>query len=115
MDRVWYWLVDHWRAAAGIAAGIGAATMWTLNFTKLLRDRRHAQQHLQDWKTAQKLNLYADGKKIAFRSSSVALPEAELRRILLPQQAVRLHAALQLLRKEGRTRKAPVPGFWFFE
>jgi hypothetical protein len=71
---------------------------------------------LQDRGIAQKIGICADAMQAAYvkhgGKGKYAFSEQELRDMLTDQQQLRLHAALELMRNDGRARRAN-PGSWF--
>lgn len=95
--------------------------MWGLNFAKLQRERRQAKQDLEDRSLAHTIGLYAAARQGALNNNKFIsavdrlslteedrflVTEAELRATLPAEQQLRLHAALELMRKDGRARRS---------
>jgi hypothetical protein len=126
MGGVWYWFANNWKwfaPVAGFIALLGGALMWFPRYRKAqadaasaVLDLAQAQRDLQDRGIAQKIGICADAMQAAYvkhgGKGKYAFSEQELRDMLTDQQQLRLHAALELMRNDGRARRAN-PGSWF--
>lgn len=93
--------------------------MWLPSYRKTRADadlaeinRDNARRELNDRAISQKICVFTSAVKKRVGSHDVEFSEEELSSILLPDQALRLPFALELLRKEGRASKADTPGYW---
>lgn len=93
---MWFPKYRRAKAKAGLA---------TLAHEKSVRD-------LFDRGIGQKVCLYANAVKKRQGSNAVTFSDEELLAILTENQKLRLHAAMEMLRKEGRASKTDTPGYW---
>jgi hypothetical protein len=115
MPRGYIWFANHWKMLSVFGVGVGIFerfVMWWMNVTKLRREERQAKLDREDRATIQKVALYAASVKRK-HGPTVAFREDDLRGILLPKQQLRLHAAMEALRKDGRAEQNP-DGTWLF-
>jgi hypothetical protein len=127
MYFVWRWLADHWEwvgipSLAGLVALVGVALMWFPRYCKARADsdvaefnRAKVSRDLSDAATGQLVCLYAASVKKRANNNNIVFSESGLRAVLPPHHGVRLFAALELLRKEGRARQAHVSESWFID
>jgi|SRR5882762_1800720 len=119
--QTWHWILAHKTLLIGVGLGIGAIVRygnivlgWVFKFSEN-RDkketRRLAALDLETRGTAQKVQIYARACRAAGNNPNMRFSEEDLRSILLPQQAERLFAAINLLRKDGFAEETE-PGYW---
>jgi hypothetical protein len=125
METVWSFVRDNWKFVLSATAFVGIFGRFLMWFPKRRQAKAEAglaelshdktKRDLFDKGIGQKICIYADAVKKRRGTNTITFSDEELLEILTDDQKLRLHAAMEMLRKEGRASKADDPGYWHID
>jgi hypothetical protein len=100
------------------ALAVGYILGWWKSKTeisKLKLELSQLRQNIETKSIGQELMVIAESRKAMVGTRLITFHEADMRGWLTEPKALRLHAALDMLRDQGKAKKAPEPQCWIID
>jgi hypothetical protein len=105
----------YWKTAVVVCSALSGGVGYILGLLRSRWEFAQAKQAVETKAIGQIVMAITESRKVAAGTRDLTFYEADLREWVGDHHAPRLHAALEMLRDQGRAKKAPEPGRWIID